>query len=294
MMRANRPASKVAPNIAEIVSDWLDYYKNNRLHNTFLDANTCLNHLLPFFGKYRPNHLTRGLIEQYKTIRLEYVKKRTINKELSYLSSMITWAIENDYANTLSFKIKGFPAKQTKAAKPRPLSQKEITAIYEAIEPEYKLIFLLMADVGLRRKEALHLRGSDVLLEEGIAFIKGKGGKERIVPIATDRLRSQLEQRHDVRGYLSLNPQTKRPYYSIRKALLRAAKNAKVAKSVYHHILRHSFGTLATVAGVDLKAVQIMMGHESPDTTAMYQHLAADYLKEQAKKMNVDKTGQAK
>jgi integrase/recombinase XerD len=103
-----------------------------------------------------------------------------------------------------------------------------------------------------------------------------------------------LEQRHDVRGYLSLNPQTKRPYYSIRKALLRAAKNAKVAKSVYHHILRHSFGTLATVAGVDLKAVQIMMGHESPDTTAMYQHLAADYLKEQAKKMNVDKTGQAK
>ena len=294
MMRANRPPSKVAPTISEIVPDWLDYYKNNRLHTTFLDAIASLKHLQPFFGKYRPNYLTRGLIEQYKTLRLESVKKRTINKELSYLSSMITWAVENDYANTLSFNIKGFPAKQTKAAKPRPLSQKEITAIFEVIEPEYKLIFLLMADVGLRRNEALHLRGSDVLLDEGIFFIKGKGGKERIVPIATDRLRSQLEERKGARGYLSLNPHTQKPYYSIRKALMRAAKSAKVAKSVCHHVLRHSFGTLATVAGVDLKAVQIMMGHESPDTTAMYQHLAADYLKEQAKKMNVDKTGQAK
>jgi len=107
-------------------------------------------------------------------------------------------------------------------------------------------------------------------------------------------LRTLLEEKKNTRGYLSINPRTKKPYYAIRKALFRAAKNAKLGKSVHHHILRHSFGTNATISGVDLKAVQIMMGHESPDTTAMYQHLAADYLKDQAKKMNMDKTGQQK
>lgn len=293
LMMSNKPASgKVAPSITDIVPYWMEFYKNNKLANTYADANTCMKHLLPFFGKYRPNHLTRTLIEQYKTIRLESVKKRTINKELSYLSSMVNWAIENEYANALPFKIKGFPAKQTKAPRPRPLSQKEITAVYNAIEPVYKLIFLLMADAGLRRNEALHLSAEDVFLDEGIIFIRGKGDKQRIMPITTDRLKKHLAEKEGVTGFLSVNPSTEKPYYSIRKALLRAAKQAKISKSVHHHVLRHSFGTNATVAGIDLKAVQAMMGHESPDTTAIYQHIAADYLKEQAAKMNVDKTGQ--
>ena len=295
IMMANKPTcGKVAPSISDIVPDWLEFYKNNKLENTYKDANTCMKHLLPFFGKYRPNHLTRGLIEQYKTIRLESVKKRTINKELSYLSSMVNWAIENDYANALPFKIKGFPDKQTKAPRPRPLSEKEITAVYNAIEPEYKLIFLLMADAGLRRNEALHLKAEDIFLDEGIIFVRGKGDKQRIMPITSDRLKKHLSEKTDIKGYLSVNPHTGKPFYSLRKALLRAAETAKISKSVHHHVLRHSFGTNATIAGVDLKAVQHMMGHESPDTTAIYQHIAADYLKDQAKKMNVDKTGQAK
>ena len=93
-------------------------------------------------------------IPGYKSHRLETVSKRTTSKELSYLSSMMTWAEENDLCNPLPFKIKGFPKRQTRPPRPRPLSPEEITALYEAIEPEYKLILLLLADAGLRKSEA--------------------------------------------------------------------------------------------------------------------------------------------
>ena len=73
---------------------------------------------------------------------------------------------------------------------------------------------------------------------------------------------------------------------TIRKALLRAAKAAGVDKHLYHHLLRHTFGTQATTAGYDLSALQSIMGHASVATTGIYQHLAGEYLRTQGRKLN--------
>jgi integrase len=85
------------------------------------------------------------------------------------------------------------------------------------IEPEYRLIYLLMADAGLRLTEAITLQRSAIEFDHGVMFLTGKGNKERIVPITTDRLLQELEKRRGVEGYLSVNPKTQKPYYDIQE-----------------------------------------------------------------------------
>lgn len=82
-----------------------------------------------------------------------------------------------------------------------------------------------MADAGLRRNKALHLRTENVDMRRAlIRVVGGKGDKEAIIPITTDRLYEELACKEDATGYLSVNQKTGRPYYSIRKALVRAAR----------------------------------------------------------------------
>jgi len=279
-----RPTAKI---ISGIWPSWIAYYRANRAASTVADAETCWVHLRPVFGRLQPKVLSRQLIEQYKQARVgQGVKHRTVTKELSYLSSMLKWAAANDYCDPIPFPIAGYERRMTAPPKPRPLTVDQVGRIYETIEPAYRLVFLLMADAGLRRSEALLLHREQVEYELGVIFVMGKGSKERIVPITTDRLRHELEARRGMKGYLTINETTQRPFLSIRKALDRAAAKAGVEKHIYHHLLRHSFGTNATVASYDLSALQAIMGHSSPSTTGVYQHLAGEYLRTQGRKLN--------
>lgn len=288
------PSKQVNITLTGIYKKWIAAYTMDSAARTVEDARDSWKQLCPYFGKHFPKTLSESAIENYKREKLKKVKPRTINKHLSYLSSMIKWAARNHLCDKLHFDIPFFPKKQTRAPKPRPITQEQITAMYEAIEDRYKLAFLLMVDAGLRRNEALHLKRKDVEYDYGMIYVRGKGGKERIVPVATDRLRLELIKKVDTTGYFTVNPRTKRPYLTIRKALLRAADKAGIDKHVYHHLLRHSFGTNMTIAGVDVKALQGIMGHSSVDTTGMYQHLAGEYYRDQAKKLqsrvHVDKS----
>ncbi|MBV5305587.1 MAG: tyrosine-type recombinase/integrase [Desulfobulbaceae bacterium] len=289
IMRRHIDAPDPTPRqLSAIFLEWLVYYRANRAEKTVGDAKLCWTvHLAEKFGKILPKHITRATIEQYKAGRIgEGVKHRTVNKELSYLSSMLKWAAANDYCEPMPFPISGFNRKLTAPPRPRPLTAEQISLVYSLIEPEYRLVFLLMADAGLRRSEAMQLQRSAVEFDHGILFVTGKGNKERIVPITTDRLMEELRDREGMTGYLTVNPGTKRPYLSIRKALLRAAEKAGLGKHLYHHLLRHSFGTVATIAGYDLSALQSIMGHSSPSTTGIYQHMAGDYLRNQGRKLN--------
>lgn len=282
---AKRQAPPVNSTCAAIFKRWIVSYREEKEESTAADAEASWKHLAPYFGIVLPKNLTEETIEKYKTDKMKTLKKRTINKHLSYFSSMLKWAKKKKLAPALVFQIPFYEKKHVTAKKPRPITQGQITAIYNAIEEQYRLVFLLMADAGLRRQEALRLRREDVEYDSGLIFVTGKGSKERIVPITTDRLREELDKRVDRKGWLTVNPQTEQPYTTIRKALERAAEKAGVDKHVYHHLLRHSFGTNMTAASVDLKALQNIMGHSSPNTTQMYQHLAGDYLREQARKL---------
>lgn len=305
------------PKVVELVPDWKVAYRNDHLPNTVRDLDHCLVPLTRHFGNMHLSELGAPIVfEQYKSHRLDTpaavkkrkgeeaesyqkraaaspkISKRTIAKELSYFSGFLRWC--NDHGHLQQpIRIKNFTAKQTTRKEAiRPLHRDDVTALVNAIEPKYRGILLCMTDAGLRRSEALQLRAEQIDLRRRIIIVRGKGDKERVMVIASTRLHQVLSEalQQKKTGLLFPNPQgkpeTEKPYYSIRKAILRAAVIAGIDQRTYHHLMRHSFGTNAITAGASLKAVQDMLGHVSPTTTQQYLHLAGTYFQDEAAKLS--------
>ena len=142
---------------------------------------------------------------------------------------------------------------------------------------------------GLRVSEWITLPVREVLLEEGLVRVFGKGSKERLVPIGRSaigalamyvrELRPRLE-RGEGKGLLFLNARG-RPLSRMGawKILKRYVERAGIAKHVSPHTLRHSFATHLLEGGADLRAVQEMLGHADISTTQIYTHVDREYLR---------------
>jgi integrase/recombinase XerD len=143
---------------------------------------------------------------------------------------------------------------------------------------------------GLRVSEWITLGIRDVLLEEKLVRVFGKGSKERLVPIGRSaigavatyvrELRPRLEKGSG-RGILFLNargePLSRMGAWKI---LRRHVEQAGITKAVSPHTLRHSFATHLLEGGADLRAVQEMLGHADISTTQIYTHVDREYLRQ--------------
>lgn len=273
--------------LRQILPDFLAAYRVNVAASTVADFNWAWKRLEKLFARVTLTQLAPALIDQYKADRLaQGVKKRTINRELSYLSAIVRWAEDQRLCDPLPFRIKRFPKKQTKSPAPVVHTVEEVAAILAHLNPERRGLFLLMYDAGLRRAEACTLSGAQVDIGTLQLRIVGKGNKERLVPILTERLKEELEtaKSRAGKGTLYLNPRTGQPYKDIRRALKNAAERAGVDKAIYSHLLRHDHGTHSALAGVDPRAVQRILGHSNLSTTEIYTHLAGDYLQREGSK----------
>lgn len=296
LCRTHHIPTQTNPRIRQLWPDFLRFFKNDRLPSTvnsvILNFN---NRLIPIFGDKPISQLTPTLFEQYKEKRLtEGVKKRTINKELSYFQSLIKWAVEQGLANPLPVKIRMFPSKHTKPPLPVIPTKEAIQAIYDNIraagenrKADKKGLFLLLYDGGLRVTEACTIKGENIDLGNGLMLVTGKGNKQRIVPIMSDRLEAELERKIKERGngYLYISPQTGAPYKDIRGAIKNAAIRAGVDIRIYHHLFRHSFATHALEDGVNIKALQDMLGHGSVKMTERYTHIGSKFIKREGDKI---------
>jgi integrase/recombinase XerD len=147
----------------------------------------------------------------------------------------------------------------------------------------------LMYASGLRASETITLDISDVDLDAGVLRARGKGSKERLVPIGDKAIaaarvylrsgRPRLVRDHDERR-LFLNfrggPLTRQGLYKI---VLRHAETAGLKGKMSPHTLRHSFATHLLTGGCDLRSVQEMLGHADLSTTQLYTHLSGEELK---------------
>lgn len=146
-----------------------------------------------------------------------------------------------------------------------------------------KAIIETMFSCGLRVSELVNLKWSDIYVEEEFIRVKGKGAKERLVPISKRALeeinkwnldRNALKIKPGEQDYVFLNC---RGAHLTRTMILimikRAAAAAGIKKTVSPHTLRHSFATALLKGGADLRAIQEMLGHESIGTTEIYTHL---------------------
>ena len=148
----------------------------------------------------------------------------------------------------------------------------------------------LMYACGLRASEAIGLELMDVDAQEGVLRARGKGSKERVVPIgqaALKALRIYLERGRPalVRGtpeaHLFVNFRggslTRQGLYKI---VRRHAITAGLADRMSPHTLRHTFATHLLAGGCDLRSVQEMLGHADVSTTQLYTHLSSERLKD--------------
>jgi integrase/recombinase XerD len=144
---------------------------------------------------------------------------------------------------------------------------------------------------GLRVSELIGLRVRDLLLEEGLVSVYGKGDKRRIVPLggrAVRVLQRYLRERRPEldrgrsEGMVFLN-QHGRPLSRMGawKIVAKHVRNAGIEKKVTPHTFRHSFATHLLEGGADLVAVQEMLGHADISTTQIYTHVDRRYLQEE-------------
>lgn len=143
---------------------------------------------------------------------------------------------------------------------------------------------------GLRVSELIGLKISDVNLEAGYLITRGKGEKERIVPLGDSAISWLERYLKDVRPILDkrngevfifLNRDGRslsRQYFW--KAIKNYAKEAGIKKEISPHTIRHSFATHLLAGGADLRSVQAMLGHEDVTTTEIYTHVEKERLKE--------------
>lgn len=145
-----------------------------------------------------------------------------------------------------------------------------------------RAILEMLYGCGLRVSEAVGTRISDVFFEESFVRVRGKGDKERIVPLgemAEDAVRKYLAMRPEPAGraygdILFLNRFGKSlSRISVFNMIKRQALVCGITKEISPHTFRHSFATHLIENGADLRAVQEMLGHESILTTEIYTHV---------------------
>jgi integrase/recombinase XerD len=147
-----------------------------------------------------------------------------------------------------------------------------------------------MYGCGLRASETIGLEVADVDLREGFLRARGKGGKERLVPVGRQAIAAigaylrgarpkLVGERHEPRLFLNFRggPLSRQGLYKI---VQRNARAAGLGGRMSPHTLRHSFATHLLAGGCDLRAVQEMLGHADISTTQMYTHLSGERLKD--------------
>ena len=179
---------------------------------------------------------------------------------------------------------------------PDVLTPDEIERLIGAISLDEPLAFRdramleLAYGAGLRVSEWIGVASKDVLLDELVVRVFGKGGKERLVPIGRKaagavaiylrELRPRLEKGAG-NGRLFLNargrPLSRMGAWTI---LRKYVTLAGIAKPVKPHTLRHSFATHLLQGGADLRAVQEMLGHSDISTTQLYTHIDREHLRQ--------------
>lgn len=150
-----------------------------------------------------------------------------------------------------------------------------------------RAILELLYSSGLRASELAGAALADLSMGEAVIRVRGKGNKERIVPVGSKALRA-LGEYLDIRG--EMKPASDRIFLNSRgggittRSLARIIKKyglvSGISKNVSPHVLRHSFATHLLAGGADLRAIQEMLGHASLSTTQRYTHLSVERIME--------------
>jgi len=262
----------LASNTTEAYSRDIQYFNNflkskNIHHITFIGQNDIIEYL-----KYlKNNYASSSIVRIFVSIKVffRFLKKENIiSVDITrYLDIPKVWQLI-PYVMTYS---------QVEAL----LAQPDITTFIGARD---KAILEVIYATGLRVSEACNLKILDV--KDDFVKVKGKGKKQRIIPIGKKALEAVdyylLNFRKDEREmeFLFISKNNKKiDRITIWNRIKFYAKKANIKQNISPHTLRHSFATHLLENGADLRLIQEMLGHEDISTTDRYTHISKAFLK---------------
>lgn len=232
----------------------------------------------------------------FLVLRQRGLSNKTLSRILSSIRNFYDFLVTIEVVSSNPARL--FDGPKFERSLPNVLTVEEVSQLIESAEPKDKLGFRdrtlleVMYGAGLRVSEVCGLGLFDIDFERGFLMVRGKGDKDRIVPIHLGVV-SLLDE------YINFwrkkfNPKEDKVFLNrsgkgltrqgVWKIIKKYGKKAKITKKISPHTLRHCFATHLLEGGCDLRSVQILLGHADISTTEIYTHVQTERLIEVHKK----------
>lgn len=286
-------------NWTNFIEDYRLYLKierglsQNSVDNYIFDITRLLTYITDNDVRVSPLTITADVIQQFIYRTADELTPRSRARIISGLKSFFNYLIFEDYRTDSPVELIEVP--KTGRKLPDTLSVQEIDMLVNAIDMDsnegYRNRAMLetLYSCGLRVSELTDLKLSGLFFKEGYIKVTGKGSKQRFIPVpvsAQDYINTYIKHTRNTaiikKGHedtLFLNRRgaglTRAMVFTIIKNL---AQKTGLQKTVSPHTFRHSFATHLLENGAGLRAIQLMLGHESITTTEIYMHLDRKFL----------------
>ena len=240
-----------------------------------------------------PATITAETLRNFVYQESKELKARSQSRLISSLKSFFKYLMLENYREDYPMEYIDTPKFGMKL--PDTFSVEEIDALIAGIDlstdegHRNRAIIETLYGCGLRVSELVSLRLSDLFFDEGFIRVLGKGNKQRLVPIGSHTQkeinnyllyqRKKVPQVKEFSDIVFLNRRGKQLTRAMIFTIIRqVAANIGLAKQISPHTFRHSFATHLLENGANLRAIQLMLGHESITTTEIYTHVEHAYL----------------
>lgn len=242
----------------------------------------------------------REYLEEISTL-----KPKSIKRKIATIKAMFNYLEFEDRITVSPFRKMRISIREPKNL-PKVLSLIEMEGVFQSAykykeeakgKSEYGynealrnvVVVELLFATGARVSEIANLKSENIDIEVGMIVLRGKGNKERIIQVCNKETLRALRNYYKVfqeaivnsGGYFLINRFGERlSDQSIRTIVKRLATNAGIQQHVTPHVFRHSFGTLLLENDVDIKYIQLLLGHSSIMTTQIYTHVTRERQKQ--------------
>jgi integrase/recombinase XerD len=281
----------------QFIDQFCDYvsFKNNLKQNTIIAYKSDLKIFLSWISNNNNkfSDVDRVVINNYLASRLDSgVSVSTIQRIITCIKSFYLFLYENNFIQSNPAQLIDNPKKRRKL--PIIISESEIEALLSCPNTDTssgmrdKCILELLYSSGLRISELLNIKVNQITQDKSFLKIKGKGGKERLVPIGSSAMSSLLTYIDTYRCNIKNIDNVEMLFIKETGAVIsrqecwkmikKYALASNINKKISPHNLRHAFATHLLNNGADLRTVQMLLGHASLSTTQIYTHIAKDRL----------------
>jgi integrase/recombinase XerC len=292
--------NQVSPEIRRGINKFLDSLRGERnaSDHTLRAYGNELNRYAEYLGpeaRWKEiDHITvRGFLSHLHGCGLSKV---SVARALAALRSMYKWLGREGIVAQNPAKLVSSPKLPKKL--PRVPTMEEINGLLNTDMPESaafperdRAIFELLYGCGLRNSELVGVELGDIEEANGVILVRGKGKKQRYVPLegaAAEALAAYRDARQKVLN--ATRKKTRRLFInqrggplttrSVRRIVKRIATDRGLPPEIHPHTLRHAFGTHMLTEGADLRAIQELLGHERLSTTQKYTQLSITHVME--------------